>query len=173
MVPSNDANAQRRTESACIGADSFSTAKCKHKFATLIPAILMVLHHHYGPKQWCKCTAAHRIGLHRRGQLLDRQVNREIETLIPAILMVLQHQHGPKQWCKCALARRINLQRRGQSSERQVQVQICDVDSCNSDGATASVWSQAMTQMHSGAPNRPASARTVPRPPSASANLRR
>jgi hypothetical protein len=70
----------------------------------LIPAILMVLQHQHGPKQWCKCTAAHRIGLHRRGQLLDRQVNREIETLIPAILMVLQHQHGPKQWCKCTAA---------------------------------------------------------------------
>jgi hypothetical protein len=51
MVPSNDADAHWRTESACIGADSFSTAKCKHKFATLIPAILMVLQHHYGPKQ--------------------------------------------------------------------------------------------------------------------------
>jgi hypothetical protein len=51
MVPSNGANAQRRTESACIGADSFSTAKCKLKIETLIPAILTVLQHHYGPKQ--------------------------------------------------------------------------------------------------------------------------
>jgi hypothetical protein len=51
MVPSNDADAHWRTESACIGADSFSTAKCKHKFATLIPAILMVLQHQHGPKQ--------------------------------------------------------------------------------------------------------------------------
>jgi hypothetical protein len=106
MVPSNGANAQRRVESACTGADSFSTAKCKLKIATLIPAILMMQQHHYGPKQWCKCTAAHRIGLQRRGQLLDRQV----------------------------------------------QTQNCDVDSCDSDGAAASVWSQAMVQMHSGAP---------------------
>jgi hypothetical protein len=97
MVPSNGANAQRRTESACIGADSLPTAKCKRKIETLIPAILMVLQHQYGPKQWCKCAAARRIGLHRRGQPPDRQVNRKIETLIPAILMVLQHQHGPKQ----------------------------------------------------------------------------
>jgi hypothetical protein len=37
-------------ESACIGADSFSTAKCR-KIETLIPAILTVLQHHYGPKQ--------------------------------------------------------------------------------------------------------------------------
>jgi hypothetical protein len=51
MVPSNGANAQRRVESACIGADSPPTAKCKRKFATLIPAILMVLQHQYGPKQ--------------------------------------------------------------------------------------------------------------------------
>jgi hypothetical protein len=35
-----------------------------------------VLQHHHGPKQWCKCTAARRIGLHRRGQLLDRQVSK-------------------------------------------------------------------------------------------------
>jgi hypothetical protein len=97
MVPSNDANAQRRVESASTGADSLPTAKCKRKFATLIPAILMVLQHQHGPKQWCKCTAARRIGLHRRGQSPDRQVNRKIETLIPAILMVLQHHHGPKQ----------------------------------------------------------------------------
>jgi hypothetical protein len=74
MVPSSDANAQRRTESACNGADSLSTAKCKHKFATLIPAVLMVLQHQYGDKQWCKCTAAHRIGLHRRGQPPERPV---------------------------------------------------------------------------------------------------
>jgi hypothetical protein len=59
MVPSNGANAQRRVESACIGARSLPTAKCKRKFATLIPAILMVLQHQHGPKQWCKCTAAH------------------------------------------------------------------------------------------------------------------
>jgi hypothetical protein len=97
VVPSNGANAQRRTESACIGADSLPSAKRDHKIETLIPAILMVLQHHYGPKQWCKCTAARRIGLHRRGQPPDRQVNREIETLIPAILMVLQHHYGPKQ----------------------------------------------------------------------------
>jgi hypothetical protein len=51
MVPSNDANAQRRVESACTGADSLPSAKCKCKFATLIPAILMVLQHQYGPKQ--------------------------------------------------------------------------------------------------------------------------
>jgi hypothetical protein len=51
MVPSNGANAQRRTESACTGADSLSTAKCKLKIETLIPAILMVLQHHHGPKQ--------------------------------------------------------------------------------------------------------------------------
>jgi hypothetical protein len=97
MVPSNVANAQLRVESACTGADSLPSAKCKRKFATLIPAILMVLQHQHGPKQWCKCTAAHRIGLHRRGQPPDRQLNRENETLIPAILMVLQHQYGPKQ----------------------------------------------------------------------------
>jgi hypothetical protein len=97
MVPSNDADAHWRVESACIGADSLPTAKCKRKFATLIPAILMVLQHQCGPKQWCKCTAARRIGLHRRGQPPDRQVNRKIETLIPAILMVLQHHYGPKQ----------------------------------------------------------------------------
>jgi uncharacterized protein with FMN-binding domain len=57
--------------------------------------------------------------------------------------------------------------------DRQVQAQSCDVDSSDSDGATASVWSQAMTRMHSGAPNRPASARTVSRAPSATAKLRR
>jgi hypothetical protein len=139
---------------------------------TLIPEILMVLQHHYGPKQWCKCTAAHRIGLHRRGQPPERQVNRENETLIPEILMVLQHHYGPKQWCKCTAAHRIGLHRRGQLLDRQVQAQVCDVDSCNSDGATASLWSQAMVQMHSGAPNRPASVRIAFRPPGAGAKLR-
>jgi hypothetical protein len=59
MVPSNGANAQRRVESACIGADSPPTAKCKRQFATLIPKILMVQQHQCGDKQWCKCTAAH------------------------------------------------------------------------------------------------------------------
>jgi hypothetical protein len=165
MVPSSDANAQRRVESACTRRGQPAERQLNRKTETLIPAILMVLQHHHGPKQWCKCTAAHRIGLHRRGQLLDRQVNREIETLIPAILMVLQHQHGPKQWCKCTAAHQIGLHRRGQSPDRQVQAQICDVDSCDSDGATASVWSQAMTQMRIGASNRPAWARTVSRAP--------
>jgi hypothetical protein len=59
MVTSNDADAHWRVESTCTGADSFSTAKCKRKFATLIPAILMVLQLQCGDKQWCKCTAAH------------------------------------------------------------------------------------------------------------------
>jgi hypothetical protein len=97
MVTSNGANAQRRVESACTGADSLSTAKCKRKIETLIPANLMVLQHQYGPKQWCKCTAAHRIGLHRRALLLEHQGKRKIATLIPANLMMLQHQYGPKQ----------------------------------------------------------------------------
>jgi hypothetical protein len=73
MVTSNGANAQRRVESACTGADSLPSAKRNRKIETLIPANLMVLQHQYGPKQWCKCTAAHRISLHRREQLLDRQ----------------------------------------------------------------------------------------------------
>jgi hypothetical protein len=74
MVPSNGANAQRRTKSACIGAHCFSSAKRNRKIETMIPAILMVLQHQYGPKQCCKCAAARRIGLHRRGQSPDRQV---------------------------------------------------------------------------------------------------
>jgi hypothetical protein len=59
MVPSNGANAQRRVESACIGADSLPSAKRDRKTETLIPAILMVLQLQCGDRQWCKCTAAH------------------------------------------------------------------------------------------------------------------
>jgi hypothetical protein len=51
MVPSNDANAQQRTESACIGADSLPSAKRDRKIETLIRANLMVLQHQHGPKQ--------------------------------------------------------------------------------------------------------------------------
>jgi hypothetical protein len=97
MVPGNGANAQRRVESACYRRGQSPERQVKLKIETLIPAILMVLQHQCGSKQWCKCTAARRIGLYRRGQPPDRQVNREIETLIPAILTVLQHHYGPKQ----------------------------------------------------------------------------
>jgi hypothetical protein len=51
MVPSNDADAHWRVESACMGADSLPSAKRNRKIETLIPAILMVLQHQYGPKQ--------------------------------------------------------------------------------------------------------------------------
>jgi hypothetical protein len=37
----------------------------KRKTETLFPANLMLLKHHHGDRQWCKCAAAHRIGLHR------------------------------------------------------------------------------------------------------------
>jgi hypothetical protein len=47
MVPSNDANEQRRVESACMGADSLPSAMRNRKIETLIPAILMVLQHQY------------------------------------------------------------------------------------------------------------------------------
>jgi hypothetical protein len=54
-VPSNDANAQRRTdtdtESACIGAHLCSTAKLKRKTETLFPANLMKLQHQFDLKQ--------------------------------------------------------------------------------------------------------------------------
>jgi hypothetical protein len=51
MVPSNAANAQQRTESACIGADSLPSAKRDRKIETLIRANLMVLQRQHGPKQ--------------------------------------------------------------------------------------------------------------------------
>jgi hypothetical protein len=143
----------------------------KRKTLTLFSAILMMLIHQYGPKQCRKCTAARRNGL--PSQQRCRESKRKALTLFPANLLMLQHQYGDRQWRKCTGAHGIGLHRRESLFDRQVQAQSCDVDSCDSDGATASPWSQAMTKMHSGAPNRPASARTVPRPPSASANLRR
>jgi hypothetical protein len=59
MVPSNDADAHWRVESACMGARSLPSAKRDRKIETLIPAILMVQQHQCSDKQWCKCTAAH------------------------------------------------------------------------------------------------------------------
>jgi hypothetical protein len=143
----------------------------KRKTLTLFSAILMMLIHQYGPKQCRKCTAARRNGL--PSQQRCRESKRKALTLFPANLLMLQHQYGDRQWRKCTAAHGIGLHRRESLFDRQVQAQSCDVDSSDSDGATASVWSQAMTQMRSRASNRPAPARTVSRPPSASANLRR
>jgi hypothetical protein len=102
-----------------------------------------------------------------------RESKRKALTLFPANLLMLQHQYEDRQWRKCTAAHGIGLHRRESLFDRQVQAQSCDFDSSDSDGATASVWSQAMTQMHSSAPNRPAPARIAFRPPGAGEKLRR
>jgi hypothetical protein len=123
----------------------------------------MMLIHQYGPKQCRKCTAARRNGL--PSQQRCRESKRKALTLFPANLLMLQHQYEDRQWRKCTATHGIGLHRRESLFDRQVQAQSCDVDSSDSDGATASVWSQAMTRMRIGASNRPASARTACRAP--------
>jgi hypothetical protein len=99
MKTGNGANAQRRTESACIGANRFSTARCRRKVATLIPAILMVLQHQHSmvPSNGANAQRRTESACIGADSFSTAKCKHKFATLIPAILMVLQHQYGPKQ----------------------------------------------------------------------------